>query len=402
MSQVKQLYILCVMLTCLSSYDFPNGQITKLKFASVLFILAAFLDFCIRFKTERLKTIKKYFLEYNKYIYLLVVVTLVIYAFNITDISTIKRGVEKIFFQLLTVLLSISAFYEFGEKSVDYAWKGTMLFSVLSLGLAFKQIGSLSQIVGDITTFITTGGDQAIGYMKLLEVHEVTFTIGLFILYYFVNNPKKHVKEVLLSIFFFCTGLKRSGIMAVFLALALYYLLRNQPMKVIQRVTLAIGIGFFAFSLFYVWFVRSGLFVYLMNELKVDMSGRQNLYAYIEDFYKISPFYLGHGFESVTRILRSAGDIKVNETYISRLNALHNDFLTMYIEMGFWGFLGWSYYKFIDYVQFTKQFGEKAYLIATMATIYLGITYMTDNTSKYFLLTFMLWLLPCATGTACS
>ena len=387
---MKYIYILLTTLACLSTYQVSY---TKFKAALILFIGLTLIDFCVRFKTKRLKLIGKFTLEYSKYIWILVVVSLVVYVFDRSSTGLIVRGGTKIMYQILTILIAICAIYEFEDKAVEYTFYGFALYNFLAIFLAIKDTGSISQITSDVIYFITSMGD-ARGFMRHLELSEATFAFGLFIIYFVVDGVRKNKRNLIIALFFFYTGFKRIGWFGVIVAVFLYYLIRNLSQKKMVAIVKITMFAYVAIGFGYVLFVRSGLFVNLMNELDIDMMGRQNLYQYIEDYYQISPFFIGHGFESIKTILASAGDLKVNETLISKLTALHNDYLAMYIQMGFFGFFAWAYYKFVDATTFCLKFGKKSFLVMAMANIYMGMTYLTDNSAMYFLPTIVLWMMP--------
>lgn len=393
---LKYIYILLTAVSCYSTFGSA-----KLKVATIPFVGIAFLDFCFRFdcnllNRKELKQVWQWFKEYMLYILLLFVVTAVIYIGDTADTPLMKRGLEKIFYSTITIFVAIAAIYEFREKAPLYTYYGYALFNAIAIPVAVKNTGSLSQCVSDFMYFMTSGFD-AVGFMKWLELHEVTFGFGIFLIYFFLDGLKKNLKHFLVSFFFFFIGFKRIGFGGVVLAFIGYELSHHMTDKQVKLVCSILMWGFIAYAFGYVVMVRSGLFVALMQAMDIDLMGRQNLYRYIEDFYSLSPFFLGHGFESVTSILKNAGNIKVAETMISKLSALHNDYLTMYIEMGFFGFSAWLYYKFIQFNNFCWKHGSrKAYLMAVLSTMYLGLCYSTDNVSKYFLVSIPFWICPLA------
>lgn len=387
---MRLFYILTSIISCLSIYGhFPS----KLKIASALFALVSVIHFMIQFRKDDLKTIGRFFLEYSKYILILIVVSLIIYVADLSDTALIGRGFEKIFYQFLTILCAICVVYEFRDKAVEYTFESFALFNLLAMVLAFKDTGSASQVLSDLQYFISSGGD-AQGYFRLLELHEVTFSFGLFLVYFLVDGVKKNLKQILISIFFFLVGFKRSGILGLLGAGTYYLAVSKLSDKALKILTKTIMCGFLAIGFGYVIFVRTGAFTALMDALNIDMMGRQNLYKYIEQFYQISPTYLGHGFESVRELLAAAGNLKIENTTVSKLTALHNDYLAMYIEMGFFGFFAWLYYRFVSLSQFCSNFGRKVYISCAMCSIYAGITYLTDNTSMYFYMVMIAWMIP--------
>lgn len=387
---MKAIYIITSILSCFSIYNrFPSS----LKVMSVAFVGIAIIDFMLKFKTDNLKTLWSFLIEYNKYIIIMLLVSLLVYINDLSSMSLIVRGFAKIFYQILTILVAIFAVYEFKEKCIDYTFEAFSIFNFLCMILAIKDTGNISQVISDIQYFLTSGGD-AIGYMKLLELHEVTFCFGMFIIYYLVKDYKANWKKITISMFFFLVGMKRAGLLG--LGGAIFYWLLVRHNKHVKLITKVMMWSFVIFAFGYVIFVRSGAFVALMNALDINLMGRQNLYQYIEQYYVISPFFMGHGFESIKQLLAAAGDIKVNETLISKLTALHNDYLAMYIQMGFFGFFAWTWYRFVNITNFCSKYGNKALISCAMCSIYAGITYLTDNTAMYFYMVMMGWMIPLA------
>ena len=346
---------------------------TKLKGGIIPFIFLAAIDFCFRFRLDNAKTLWAFLKKYAQYILLLTIVSLVVYVSDTSD----------------------TALYEFREKAPLYTYQGLVLANGFMVLVAAKETGSVSQIVADFRYFLTSGFD-AQGFMRILELHEDTFAFGVLMVWFMLDGIKKNKWKLLVCMFFFFLGFKRIGMFGIFVAAALYLLTRKLSDDSLKKVLMSVMIAMMAYGFLYVWFVRSGGFVKLMDELNIDLMGRQNLYKFIEDYYVISPLFMGHGFESIEHILKGAGDIKVANTYISRMSALHCDYLAMYIQMGFLGYIAWMYYRFIDVTRFCGKHGRKAMLAWTLSMIYLGITYMTDNTSMYFLPCMVQWMIPLA------
>lgn len=368
---------------------------TKLKGGIIPFIFCAAIDFCFRFRLDGAKTLWAFLKKYAQYILLLTIVSLAVYVSDTSDTALIARGMQKVFYQILTVLGAVCAVYEFREKAPLYTYRGLALANGFMILVAAKETGSVGQIVSDFKYFLTSGFD-AQGFMRILELHEDTFAFGVLMVWFMLDGIKKNKWKLLVCMFFFFLGFKRIGMFGIAVAAALYLLTRKLSDDSLKKVLMGIMIVMMAYGFLYVWFVRSGGFVKLMDELNIDLMGRQNLYKFIEDYYVISPLFMGHGFESIEHILKGAGDIKVANTYISRMSALHCDYLAMYIQMGFLGYIAWMYYRFIDVTHFCEKYGSKAMLAWSLSMIYLGITYMTDNTSMYFLPCMVQFMIPLA------
>lgn len=368
---------------------------TKLKAGVIVFIFLVMLDFCFRMRTDGLKTVWGFLKKYAQYILLLLIVSLAVYVSDISDTALMSRGMQKVFYQILTVLGSVCAVYELREDAPLYTYYGLVAANALMVLIAVKETGSAGQIVSDIRYFLTSGGD-AQGFMRILEVHEDTFAFGVLMIWFVIDGVRKNRKRLIICTFFFLTGYKRIGVFGLAAAFMLYWLTKRLSDDSLKRVLMTALGAMTAFGFFYVWFVRSGGFVRLMDELNINLMGRQNLYAYIEDYYEISPLFTGHGFESIEYILKNAGDVKVADTYISRMTALHCDYLAMYIQMGFIGYIAWLYYRFIDVTRFCAKYRRKCLLAWALSMVYLGCTYLTDNTALYFLPCMVQFMIPLA------
>lgn len=389
---LRDVYIIAIFGIGLSA---RGASYTKLKGGIIPFIFLALIDFCIRFRTDHWRMLAAFLRKYAQYILLLTTVSLVVYVTDTSDTALIMRGMQKVFYQILTVLGAVCAVYEFREKAPLYTYQGLVLANGFMILVAAKETGSVSQIVADFKYFLTSGFD-AQGFMRILELHEDTFAFGVLMVWFMLDGIKKNKWKLLVCMFFFFLGFKRIGMFGIVVAAALYLLTRKLSDDSLKKLMMGIMIVMIVYGFLYVWFVRSGGFVKLMDELNIDLMGRQNLYKFIEDYYVISPLFMGHGFESIEHILKGAGDIKVANTYISRMSALHCDYLAMYIQMGFLGYIAWMYYRFIDVTRFCEKYGRKAMLAWSLSMIYLGITYMTDNTSMYFLPCMVQWMIPLA------
>ena len=388
---LKLLYVLLTFLSCMSTY---NVNYTKFKLGSVVIAMIGVVYFLIFFNTYKIDIFYQFLKKYMFFIAVMLAVSLIVYVADLSSVDVIKRGVEKITYQMITILAALSTVYIFRKQAIDYTCAGFLLFNFVALLMAVKSSG-ISAALADFIYFIQSKGD-ARGFMRLLELHEVIFSYGLFIIYYAYKglHDKRNFIFFTLCTLFFLLGFKRIGAGGLLLSLSIIPILRKMRYKSVRKLVRIISILLLIIGFLYVIIVQTGLFVRIMNELKIDMMGRQNLYQYINNYYRISPLFLGHGFGSVTRILQSAGNIKINDTTISKLTALHNDYVTMYVEMGFFGFLAWESYFLIYLRQFSEKYGRDVLSIYFLMTVYLFTTYFTDNTALYFLVTIVFRIIP--------
>ena len=184
---------------------------------------------------------------------------------------------------------------------------------------------------------------------------------------------------VILSLFFMLMGLKRSIIPAVLLVCACVRLLRmiKKPGKWI----LTTGIALFLFFYLYLYLTRSGILVAFLESMGVDMMGRDVLWSLPNDYYELSPFWKGLGFESATDLV----NMWYQEGLINRPYPLHNDILKIFIELGALGFTLWAGINYILYPAYWMTRHDMETGLLYMAVLaYMTVTYLTDNTAFYF------------------
>ena len=293
------------------------------------------------------------------------------------------------------ILNIFAAAYLFGEKGIHYMFWGLALGN-LAIALVLVPRYPISEIVSSVTVFLTQGG-TAEGYMKGLEIHDVTFTYGFFLIYFIffdkISSKKMKVINIILALFLFGLGFKRIAIASCFLMLLAAWGLEKLTPRVqfgIMKTILICGV---IFSFLYLFSIKYNIFMMIMDKLGVDVMGRNVLYGAVDKYYKISPTYIGHGFEYVHMMMaeiRQEGGKAFNG-----MIDLHNDFMRVYIEMGFWGFFAWGWYTLIfQYNWIKSKFGLETVRLFFLCELYIFLTYMTDNTLFYFYTGTVLRLIP--------
>ncbi len=289
-------------------------------------------------------------------------------------------------------------YYLYGKKTIDILfWAGVasyFLGSIIPLiaGYGFNEIGRY--LVSTVT-----GINTAVSYM--MEVHDLTFAMGLFFLYYvFIENKRtrKHKAKILLSLTLIVLGLKRIEILAIGIAIGSYLiaLRKGKTMK---------GRGTFFFVIFtilsfgYVYIIWSGALAAIAAQLKINFMGRLGYYAYAKKFYTFSPFFFGHGYTFFSRYWANlhASGFRIDGYGIAA--SIHSDILVMYIELGFIAMMLWIYYCFrYKTVKLNKLYGNIVSKFYLLSTIFMFIIYFTDNTSTYFITQMIYFMIPLSMG----
>ena len=325
--------------------------------------------------------------------------SLIVFCKDLSDFSAVTRGFSKLFFQGVTALVAVSMVYMFGKKAIDYLFYSMVLTNLGIMVTSLRGIGIGSAVRSVVLCIVTFGSNAGDGnYVSRLEINDITFLFGQFLVYYLLFEKKdtreekrKCILSCALCVFFLLVGLKRVTFAAVAFVVFLIYPIKKSRTK--YPLVFFTGLVFFAFSWFYIWIIREGIFTQLLQTFDIDMMGRDHIWSYVYDYYKISPFFIGNGFESVRVIMRDL----VSKGIMKQVYLFHNDFLKMYVETGFRGFALWTRVNYLYYPRFWfKKHGFKEGLLYFALIIYMSVTYLTDNTAFYFWVSVGLRLMPTA------
>ena len=323
-----------------------------------------------------------------------IVISMYIWITDFSQVASISRAWEKILFQTITIIYAVFMCYLLEERAVNYLFFSMCAVNTAIMLLEMPKYGIAESISSVVTCIITFG--EAEGFVRALEIHDITFLFGQFFVYYMMFAPKGQKSErrirrcgIILSLFFILLGLKRGVLPAVIIICIYVKFLRL--FKKPEKLIIATGISIALFFYFYLYLTRSGLLVEFLESHGVDMMGRDVLWSLPNQYYELSPFWKGLGFESVTEL--------VNQWYqdglINRAYPLHNDILKIFIELGALGFTLWAV---IHYVMFPaywmKRHDTQTGMLYMAILLYMTATYLTDNTAFYFWCSIGLRLIP--------
>ena len=382
---VAFLAVVCTVLAGLGDWKVLNNAFGGLPKAIVLgTILCAFLNFLVAADFAKLRKAMGYFPIFLILIAVYSLVSMYIWITDFSKVASISRAGQKILFQTITIIYAVFMCYLFEDRAINYLFFGMCATNTAIILLEMPKYGIKESIASVVTCLVTFG--EAEGFVRALEIHDITFLFGQFFIYYVMFAPKSTASEkrlrragMILSLFFILLGLKRSTLPAVLLVCMYVKLLRitGKPMKFI----LATGIALFLFFYLYLYLTRSGILVAFLESLGIDMMGRDVLWSLPNDYYKLSPFWKGLGFEGVTDLVNKW----YKEGLINRAYPLHNDILKVFIELGALGFTLWAGINYILYPAYWMMRHNTETGLLYMAILsYMTVTYLTDNTAFYF------------------
>ncbi len=307
----------------------------------------------------------------------------VIWLASAADSAAITNGVGMILPQLLSVLVAAATLYLFGGRGIWYCLASMCAANFISV-LAVIYQGGLDAFLQEFYTLLVTFSGETGPLMLQLESHDLTFAFGPFLLYLFLNWKKSPHPLLWTAIvfLFFLTGLKRIAFPAVALAFLTASLLRRLPEKAARQTALCIAAAMMAVSFLYIAGIRYGLFQYLEERLLLDTKGRATLFANVAPYYDISITFLGRG-TGFERYVEWFSGLE-SSVPLRTQTQIHNDFLRMYLNIGFLGYWVWIWsWLTVRLRYWFRQGGKDAGCLFLAVCIYCFVLYATDNTIYY-------------------
>ena len=304
----------------------------------------------------------------------------IIWCVTDTAFPYISRGVSNTLFQC--VAYSCGVCIACGEK-----------YDILEISLASAvTVFGLSYLSGfaengiSFVHALNPFDASAYDFRTYTELHELAYIVGLCILMNLIIGKHTSLKKknalFWFSIIVFIVAWKRIGIFAVALTY-LYYVIFSRSKKKNKSFFIKItGIIGSIICVVYVSLIVSGTFVTLLQSFGIDMMGRDIIYTYFMKFTTFSLTFMGKGVGFVGRQFDYT--TKADLYNMVSIRALHNDFLKMYIEIGFIGFIVWVFWWLIGMPQIIqKRYGIKKAFICLLFILCAFILYTTDNTESY-------------------
>ncbi len=379
------LAVACTVLAGLGDWKVLNNAYGGLPKAIALgTIVCAFLNFLVAADFSRLRRALGYFPILLVPIAMYALVSMYIWVSDFSQAASISRAGQKILFQTITVVYTVFLCYLLEDRAVNVLFLSMCATNAAIMLLELPKYGLRESVASVVTCLVTFG--EAEGFVRALEIHDITFLFGQFFVYYLMFAPKGSAAEkrtrrwgLILSVFFILVGLKRSVLPAMLLVCVYVWLLRR--VKKPEKLILATGIGLVVFFYIYLYLTRSGILVAFLESLGIDMMGRDVLWSLPNDYYELSPFWKGLGFEAVTDLV----NLWHREGLINRPYPLHNDILKIFIELGAPGFTLWALIHYILYPAYWMRRHDTETGLLYMAILaYMTVTYLTDNTAFYF------------------
>jgi len=293
----------------------------------------------------------------------------------------IRGGVFSQLYQINIILAMTGMVYMLGRAGIWVNLAAMLTANAMTFVTVIRD-SDLSTYLRELWKLIVSFSDEAGPIISQMEIHELTFALGVYLVFFALEwrtllKKPETVILALLTVFFFLSGFKRIGVLAIILAVFTGLLLRpiagNRRFKWFWAAGLAVVAG----MVFYVRLIDSGFLRYIEERWGINLMGRANLLALVERFYHFGPDFMGHGVGFLQEYIVSIRGI-----------GLHNDIVTMYVDIGFWGLILWGITLFpMRAVFLAKREDAHGAILSFCYGVYWVVTAMTDNTLNYIYVT---------------
>ena len=302
-----------------------------------------------------------------------------------TTISYFTRLLSSNTYLVLQFLFVFSAFGVFGEKTIELICNGLIAnYTIISVIPAIIWCGPIA-----VLKYIFSFGAVTEGAVKMyLEVHDLTFALGILFIYYFFDEyrhrTKKNVKRLFLMGIYIFIGYKRIEMLAILLIFLYYYIVDINLKNSKKRTAVITGVVL-ASCLFFVGAIYSGFLDYIALKAGIEFNYRLDTWAYWAERSSFSLSFPGLGTNFVDK-----------DTYLMRLNSgvvqnghvlvagMHSDLFKKYVELGFIPFCLWVIYiLYSKTIYLSKRFGKVVADVYMLITLYVVVIYLTDNIYNY-------------------
>ncbi len=224
---------------------------------------------------------------------------------------------------LLVCIMAIVAYVTFSKKALRGMLIAAAINYLIYIFVCMIKYGPLSLLEAGTNTSAS----------KLLEVHELTFVFGLSTVYlvlseYFIRKKTNKRWIVLLAVFCLL-GFKRILLLAMLISVVVYWIFKRvkRPTLIIMLSLILIAVSLIWVYICSSWTILTGLSI----QYDIDLSGRNWIYSNFYPYYKFSVSYVGAGIGYVQQLIGQMSTMVIRGHSIG----LHNEYLRLYIELGF-------------------------------------------------------------------
>ena len=213
------------------------------------------------------------------------------------------------------------------------------------------------------------------------ELHDPILAMGYFIILFLNSsyfNKKNTIRLLIMYAFVFVFGGKRICVLALAVTIAFFTFTKKNKLNSQKRICMFCGYGVIVLGLVYIWLISGPSFVEsLTDKYGINLMARNIFWLSTMDQATFSPLFAGYG----------RGFVKLwMSSHFHGYMHVHNDYLKMYMEIGFIPYILWIWYYMV-YLQkkMRNWYGDHVAFVYFLTMIFTFILYLTDNTEGYFI-----------------
>ena len=298
------------------------------------------------------------------------------------------------FLDKVCILIEVACLYNICKTDVmKYISTTLIIDGFFTLFITIVRTGIVSTLK---VFFAVLGIVESETSLKMLEVHELTYCIGICLIYYvFVKLEKKNRMRIVLLTIFFILGGKRIAFAGVLVSGLFAVIVRKKGIS--KKSIVLIGAIGTSICVGWIALLYNGEVMLLFARYGINVMGRDSLYSYFISRTSFSPQSIGWGLAATTKAMENMTRAEVGN--MVNVRGLHNDILKMYIDCGFVGSLIWYMLNLISIpLSILKKFGKKDATLYMALMLFTFISYLTSNIESAFVYQVILILIPLAMG----
>lgn len=293
---------------------------------------------------------------------------------------------------LVIVICAIMMCLLFGKEIIKLSFWALILTIGFNFIVVFQEYGAASMLIYLKNVFSLSQfayGTTISNISYGLEIHDATFAMGIFLVYFIFYedaSEEKKLLHIIVALVGSYLGFKRNELIAIVVVTIVALVFIRKKSKDFLKTSQILGFGMFIVGMLYVALIKN--IDILPAFVKILDIARINLYHFLSGEYTISPFYLGKGYSYINQRLGIESAL---------LHTSHTDLVRVYIEMGIYGFCLWIWYYFVNIPRkLYRDYSETAAKFFLIGTFYVFSTYFLDNTLTLFDNQFVYFLIPLA------
>lgn len=364
-----------------------------MKYLGPVFLLVAALG---EKRNKKITLMTRNYIElFYPFIFLFIIVEVIAFINSpvVSDhgIRYWTRFAAYVFDKIFIFVEIASLIYLCKEKTMDCLSTTLIIDGLFTVAITIIRAGIIDTIKVFGAVFGLAKSDLA---MSLLEVHELSYCLGICIIYYLFqerDQRMKNMSRIIMIALLFILGYKRIAIGALVVSVFVTFFVRKKgisktTISVFGLIGVAICVGWIAFL------YNGGAIIFFLNH-DIDMMGRDVLNSLFTNQTEFGSGQMGWGFASTTKVLENTTRAEVGN--MVSIRGLHNDILKIYIDCGFiCGIVWYALNLFYIPRKIFSRMGKRAATLYLTLTIFTFICYMTSNIENAFVYQTIYLLMP--------